>query len=645
MKKRIDLKLHILILILIFAVCISSGCGKKEEKKTSEASETTEEGAEVTDLSSLGSEENAETEIESEMSDEIPSDEPETEGTEELSEEVNAAPDNEPGEMAYSEENVDRIISEMSLDQKVYQLFVVTPEQLTGIDKVTAAGNATYDALKKRPVGGIIYFASNLVDPLQTKSMLSVTQEIAEDVEGFPLFLAVDEEGGRVTRIAGNPAFNKKNVGPMSEVKSADEAYACGDHIGHYLSEYGFNLDFAPDTDVRTNSENKVIGDRSFSSDPSVVSQYGKAYSDGLHANGILSTFKHFPGHGDTLADSHKGYAYSDKTYEELKNCELMPFMAAEEYGVDVIMAAHVSLPNVLKEDTPCSLSKKMITDVLRNELGYNGIVITDALYMGAITESYGSAEAAKKAFMAGCDLMLMPSDLTAAHDAIFTAVKSGEISEERVDESLRRIVGAKLRQEDGQRKKLAEAREKGIDSEIDLMFEGYGDEPWKEAYREIITDFIKEIKEYDYPEYEDMTGFELIYIDDNDIPELFMQNIPCGGGDVYTFKNGRAENLELPTGWWHGCVYYRPRSGLYLENSWDGAGSVQYYQVFKVDDGKVREATPLLRSECDGDYKYTADDNEISEKEFHDYFKPYGEEDYDHDNPGIASFEGFVEI
>ena len=432
-NKRIILYLFIILSVLSFF-----GCGKAEDSNT-EPSETEKE-----------SEENYISLKDASLKDEAFSVEDNIEVPEDINDSAETVeiPGSEPEE-DYSEGSdlsYSSIIDSMSLDQKVYQLFVVTPEQLTGVERVTAAGSTTREALEKRPVGGIIYFASNLVDPAQTRSMLGSTQDIVEDVEGLPLFLAVDEEGGQVTRIAGKAAFNVKNVGPMSEVKSVEEAYYCGDQIGKYLKNYGFNLDFAPDTDVRTNSQNKVIGDRSFSSDPETVAEYGKAYSDGLHANGILSTFKHFPGHGDTLDDSHKGYAYSDKTYEQLKECELIPFKAAGEYGVDMIMAAHVSLPNVIGDDTPASLSEKMITDVLRNELGYDGLVITDALYMGAVTESYGSAEAAKKAFMAGCDLMLMPADLTAAHDAIYFAVKNGEIPEERIDESLKRIVGVKLK-------------------------------------------------------------------------------------------------------------------------------------------------------------------------------------------------------
>ena len=216
--------------------------------------------------------------------------------------------------------------------------------------------------------------------------------------------------------------------------------------IGQYLYKYGFNVDFAPDVDVLTNMENTIIGDRSFGSDKDTVVTFGKAYSDGLHEHEIMSTFKHFPGHGATKEDTHKGYAYTDTTYSELLENELQPFMKAEEYGVDFVMVSHISLPEIIGDETPCSLSQEMVTSVLRNEFGYNGIIITDALNMGAISELYDSGEAAKKAVMAGCDLLLTPVDFDKAYNSILSAVKSNEISEARIDESMERIIKTKYR-------------------------------------------------------------------------------------------------------------------------------------------------------------------------------------------------------
>lgn len=343
-------------------------------------------------------------------------------------------------------EKAEALLADMTLEEKIYQLFIVAPEQLTGISPVTAAGDATKASLLRYPVGGLVYFSGNLVSVDQTKTMLSNAQCFSNEIEGMDLFLCVDEEGGRVARVAKNGAFQVENMPSMANVSSEEEAFRCGDTIGAYLSELGFNVDFAPDADVLTNSANTVIGDRSFGSDPETVTKYAIAYSDGLHANGMMSAFKHFPGHGATEADTHEGYAYTGKSYEELMEAELMPFQAAGANGVDMVMVAHISVPAVTGDDTPSSLSERMITGILRGELGYDGLIVTDALNMGAITRHYGSSAAAVKAVEAGVDLLLMPEDLREAYSGIYQAVQSGEISEERIDESVRRILTAKVK-------------------------------------------------------------------------------------------------------------------------------------------------------------------------------------------------------
>lgn len=359
-----------------------------------------------------------------------------------------AAPETEPAasEADAAAEKAETLLADMTLEEKIYQLFIVAPEQLTGISQVTAAGNATKAKLQQYPVGGLVYFSGNLVSVDQTKTMLSNVQRFSNEIEGVDLFLCVDEEGGRVARVAKNGAFQVENMPSMANVSGEEEAFRCGDTIGAYLRELGFNVDFAPDADVLTNSANTVIGDRSFGSDPETVTKYAIAYSDGLHANGMMSTFKHFPGHGATEADTHEGYAYTGKSYEELMEAELKPFQAAGANGVDMVMVAHISVPAVSGDDTPSSLSERMITGILRGELGYDGLIVTDALNMGAIAQHYGSSTAAVKAVEAGVDLLLMPGDLQAAYSGIYNAVQNGEISEERIDESVRRILTAKVR-------------------------------------------------------------------------------------------------------------------------------------------------------------------------------------------------------
>lgn len=342
-------------------------------------------------------------------------------------------------------DKAEEFLSSMTLEQKIYQMFVITPEQLMGYESVTEMDDTTKERFEQYPVGGVICFAENLCSAEQTRELLADMQSTSYEVEGLPLFLCVDEEGGRVARIGNNPSFAVEKVGPMAKVSSLEEAYACGNVIGQYLHELGFNVDFAPDADVLTNPENTVIGDRSFGTDAETVTEYATAYSDGLHANDVLSCFKHFPGHGATKDDTHKGYAYSDKSYEELAKAELVPFVAAEEAGADMVMVAHIALPNVTGEDTPCSLSYQMITEILRGDLEYEGLVITDALNMGAIAETYDSGEAALMAVEAGVDLLLMPEDVEEAYAAIYAAVQGGEVTEERIDESVRRILEVKL--------------------------------------------------------------------------------------------------------------------------------------------------------------------------------------------------------
>ena len=342
-------------------------------------------------------------------------------------------------------DKTEEFLGSMTMEQKIYQMFVITPEQLMGYENVTEMDDTTKERFERYPVGGVICFAENLCSAQQTGELLADMQSTAYEVEGLPLFLCVDEEGGRVARIGSNPSFAVEKVGPMAEVSSREEAYACGNVIGQYLHELGFNVDFAPDADVLTNPENTVIGDRSFGTDAETVTEYAAAYSDGLHANDVLSCFKHFPGHGAAKDDTHKGYAYSDKTYEELMKSELVPFAAAGQAGTDMVMAAHIALPKVTGEDTPCSLSYQMITEVLRGDLGYEGLVITDALNMGAIAETYDPGEAALMAVEAGVDLLLMPEDVEEAYAAIYEAVQNGEVTEERIDESVRRILEVKL--------------------------------------------------------------------------------------------------------------------------------------------------------------------------------------------------------
>lgn len=339
---------------------------------------------------------------------------------------------------------VEDTIAGMTTEQKVAGLFFVTPEQLTGVSQVIQAGEGTKEALAKYPVGGLIYFAQNIQSEEQLKEMLSNTVSYSM----FPLFLGVDEEGGRVSRAA--EALNLENVGTMAEIGAAGHEQAAQDaygKIGTYLSGYGFNVDFAPVADVLTNADNTAIGDRAFSSDAETVGRMVAASVTGLQQTGVSTCIKHFPGHGDTAADSHTGAAKTDRTKQEMEETEFVPFRAGIEAGTDMVMVGHISAPELTEGDNvPSSLSESVITGILRGELGYEGIVITDALNMGAVTEYYEPDVAAIMALKAGADMILMPEDFVQAYEGVLAAVQDGTISQERVDDSLRRIYRVKLK-------------------------------------------------------------------------------------------------------------------------------------------------------------------------------------------------------
>lgn len=345
-------------------------------------------------------------------------------------------------------DKVQQIVDSMSLEEKVAQLFLVQPEAIVDIGTATAAGDATKQAINKTPVGGFVYFSDNLQSEQQVQDMLRNVQKYSEDRIGLPAFLSVDEEGGTVARVASTGRFDVTDVGDMAKIGASgdvQQARQAGETIGSYLSELGFNLDFAPDADVLTNPDNTVVEKRSFGSDPRVVSDMSLAVAQGLAQHQVYSVYKHFPGHGATAGDTHQGYAYTDKTLDELKQSELIPFENAIQNNAEFIMAAHISAPRVTGDDTPASLSKTMITDILRGQMGYDGIVVTDAMNMGAVTEQYTSAQAAVKALQAGADLVLMPEDFQEAYQGVLDAVKDGTLTEQRINESVTRIVKVKV--------------------------------------------------------------------------------------------------------------------------------------------------------------------------------------------------------
>ncbi len=337
-------------------------------------------------------------------------------------------------------DKADIILGNMTLDEKIYQMMFVTPESITGVGKVTLAGEKMKSALESMPVGGVILFSANIQNPEQVKALIEGMQEYS-DTE---LFIGVDEEGGRVARLSGNSNMGLEKIPPMAKLETEEEAYAVGKKLGNNLEELGFNVDFAPVADVIVNEKNTEIGDRSFGTDSEKVGNMVAALVSGMEETRVHSVLKHFPGHGSTSVDSHTGYSASYRSIEELRECEFIPFKRGIDAGCGFVMVSHMSLVNATREKSASSLSKEVVTGMLREELGFEGIIITDSLSMGAIVNEYETGEAAVKAVEAGCDMLLMPKDVKRAVEAIKKAVEDGRISQSEIDERVRRILIAK---------------------------------------------------------------------------------------------------------------------------------------------------------------------------------------------------------
>jgi Beta-glucosidase-related glycosidases len=335
-------------------------------------------------------------------------------------------------------------ISEMTLREKVGQLFNVRAEDLdlTSSYTITAGSTVVTEGFNRYPCGGITLFAANIKNPEQIKALTKYLHGLGN----YPL-ICVDEEGGRVARIANNSNFNVVKYASMSAVGATGDpkkAYEAGDNIGSYLSLYGFDVDLAPVSDVNTNPENVVIGDRAFGSSPQLVADMASQFLLGLQKESVEGCLKHFPGHGDTKADTHYGYAESLKTWDELKDCEMIPFQKGIATGAQMVMTAHVCLPNVTGGSIPSTLSPMILGDILRGRLGFKGVIITDSMGMGAITQQYSPEEAAIVAIEAGVDIVLDPADYVSAFEAVVSAVESGRISMARIDESVSRVLELK---------------------------------------------------------------------------------------------------------------------------------------------------------------------------------------------------------
>lgn len=369
-------------------------------------------------------------------------------------------------------EAIKAIIDKMTLEQKGAQLFVVSPETLTGVDSVQYAGDMTYQALQDYPVGGIVFAKDNIDSSSQFGTMTDNLQSYSEDISGLPLFLAAAEEGGSASVLGNNDNLDEyyensysddgsdyssssansvhSGAPSMSEIGRKDDstnAYEAGKSIGSLMSAYGLNLDLAPVADVLSGNSTG-IGNRTFGTDAQTVSDMALEVIRGIQEEDVNAAMKYFPGYG-AASSNMSGFPVINSSLDELKKKEFLPYSNAIAQGMDFVMVGHISVPNVTGDDTPASLSEKMISEVLRKDLEFKGIVMTDYLNDKTIVKNYGAADAAVKAIQAGADLLLEPDDLEAAYEGVLKAVKKGDITEDRLDESIYRILRVKLSMQD----------------------------------------------------------------------------------------------------------------------------------------------------------------------------------------------------
>ena len=367
------------------------------------------------------------------------------------------------------DKQVNEIIANMTIEQKLAQMMIIAiryePDTSKGITKLTKAYKKL---LKKYDFGGLLMYANNMTDINQTVTMIREAQSASmKSANGIPMFICVDQEGGLVNRVSfGTTGSGNMALAATGDTSNTEEIAGI---LGEEISALGFNMDFAPVSDVNNNPDNPVIGTRSFSDDPNTVAENVVAFIDGLNKYNISTSVKHFPGHGNVGEDSHTKLPLSELTLDELKECELIPFEAGIEAGADMIMTAHIQYPNIddtryiSKDDgkevyLPATLSKKIMTGLLRDEMGFDGIIISDSMQMDAIATHFDETDAAVLAINAGVDLLIRPSDVYQDDEIntfpdvnkymkkLVARVKAGDITEERLDESVGRILRLKFK-------------------------------------------------------------------------------------------------------------------------------------------------------------------------------------------------------
>ena len=334
------------------------------------------------------------------------------------------------------EKKVDSTLEGMTLDEKIGQMLMIFYRKDT-VDSTLES------ALKDVKPGGFILFKENISTYDKTLNFIKTVKNSSS----IPMFISIDQEGGNVQRLLALQDMSVSNIPYMYDVGLKNDENLTSD-VGKVIAEelrvFGINMDFAPDIDVYSNKDNKVIGKRSFGTNSDIVSRLGLSLGNSLSANGVIPVYKHFPGHGNTATDSHVSLPIVDKTKEELYSLDLIPFQKAIEANAPVIMVGHLAVPSITGDNTPASISKSLITDFLKGEMGYKGLVVTDALNMNALTNYYSQDEIYVKAVEAGVDILLMPSSSRNALNSVKKAVEDGRITEERINESVKKILTLK---------------------------------------------------------------------------------------------------------------------------------------------------------------------------------------------------------
>lgn len=330
------------------------------------------------------------------------------------------------------------LLDGMTTQEKICQLLIVHPEALTGGGTVTGMTDELAAALREYPVGGVLLSAQNMTSG---KQLAALTAALSNGYKTAPL-ISVDEEGGRVARLMNTVGTTKLGSMYSYRAQGTQGAHDNAQTIARDIAAYGFNTDFAPVADVWTNKRSNAIGDRAYSDDYDEAAELVAAAVEGFHDGGVICCLKHFPGHGSTKTDSHDGAATVDKTLPQLRQEDLKPFVSGIAAGADMVMVGHLTVPTM--DDAPASVSHKIVTNLLRYDLGFRGVIVTDGLQMQALAQ-YTDGEKAVLALAAGNDMLLEISDIPGTVAAIEKALADGTLTQAALDQSVLRILQLKL--------------------------------------------------------------------------------------------------------------------------------------------------------------------------------------------------------